>query len=48
MRDRRLSWSQLVRRVFSVDALQCNRCGGRMRILSAIDQPEVIRDILDC
>ena len=48
LRDRRLSWSQLLRRVFSVDALQCDRCGGRMRILAAIDQPEVIRDILDC
>jgi hypothetical protein len=48
LRDRRLSWSQLLRRVFSVDVLQCDRCGGRMRIVAAIDQPEVIRAILEC
>jgi hypothetical protein len=48
LRERRLPWSELLRRVFSVDALQCDRCGGRMRILAAIDQPEVIRAILEC
>ena len=47
LRDRRLSWSQLLRRVFAIDALECD-CGGRMRILAAIDQPEVIRAILSC
>jgi hypothetical protein len=47
-RERRLPWSELLRRVFAVDALQCDRCGGRMRILAAIDQPEVIRGILGC
>jgi len=30
------------------DAFRCDRCGGRMRILAAIGQPEVIRAILDC
>ncbi len=33
-RERRLPWSELLRRVFAVDALQCDRCGGRMRILA--------------
>jgi hypothetical protein len=47
-RERRLPWSELLRRVFAVDALQCDRCGGRMRILAAIDQPEVIPGILKC
>jgi hypothetical protein len=47
-RERRLPWSELLGRVFAVDALQCDHCGGRMRILSAIDQPEAIRGILDC
>ena len=47
-RERRLPWSELLRRVFAVDALQCDRCGGRMRILAAIDQPRVIRGILEC
>ena len=48
LRERRLPWSELLRRVFAIDAFRCDRCGGRMRILAAIDQPEVIRAILDC
>jgi hypothetical protein len=47
LRPRRLSWAQLLKRVFAVDAFQCD-CGGRMRILAAIDQPEIARAILDC
>jgi hypothetical protein len=47
LRPRRLTWAQLLRRVFAIDAFQCE-CGGRMRILAAIDQPEVARAILDC
>jgi hypothetical protein len=48
LRERRLPWSELLRRVFAIDAFRCDRCGGRMRILAAIDQPEVIHAILDC
>ena len=47
LRPRMLSWAQRLRRVFAVDVFQCD-CGGRMRILAAIDQPEVARAILDC
>ena len=35
-----------MRRVFAVDALGCPRWRGPMRILAAIDQPEVIARIL--
>jgi hypothetical protein len=31
-----------------VDVLECNRCGGRMRILAAINRPEAIKAILEC
>jgi hypothetical protein len=37
----------MIRRVFAVDVLECPRCGGRMRILAAIQTPEAIRAILD-
>jgi len=30
-RHRRLSWSKLLARVFSVDVLRCDRCGSRMQ-----------------
>jgi len=35
-------------RVFDLDVLECGRCGGHMRILSAILSPETARKILDC
>ena len=35
-------------RVFAIDVLQSDRCGGRMRILAAIHSSEVIRGILEC
>ena len=45
---RRVAWADLLQRVFEVDALRCPACGGRMRILSAITEPDVARRILDC
>ncbi len=35
-----------MRRVFRVDVLECPRCHGRMQILAALDQPDVLRRIL--
>jgi hypothetical protein len=46
--SRRLSWAELMRRVFETDVLECPRCGGRMRIVATITQPEVIRAMLEC
>ncbi len=45
---RRTAWADLLKRVFEVDALVCPECGGRMRILAAITDPDVARRILDC
>jgi len=45
---RNYSWSQLMARIFAVDVLECPRCGGRMRILAAIEDPSLARKILDC
>ena len=47
-RPKRYAWSELLKRVFAVDALKCDLCGGRMRILCAVNPPEAIRKILDC
>jgi hypothetical protein len=47
-RPRRLSWADLLKRVFAADALACPRCGGRLRPLAAIQDPEAVRAILDC
>jgi hypothetical protein len=48
LRERRLSWADLIRRVFSSEVLSCPRCSGRCRVIATITQPEVIRAILKC
>jgi hypothetical protein len=47
-RRRNYPWALLMRRVFDLDVLQCDSCGGRMRILAAIERPDAIRKILGC
>ena len=42
LRERRLSWSQLMQRVFAKDVLECGRCGGRRRLIAVITDPAVI------
>jgi hypothetical protein len=46
--SRNYSWAQLMLRVFELDVLSCPRCGGRMRILCAINSPTAIQKILSC
>ena len=46
-RPRNYSRAQLMRRVFAIDVLECPGCGGRLRILAAIQSPEAIHKILD-
>ena len=45
---RYLSWAELLRRVFALDALRCPRCSSRMKILAQIHPPDTTRAILDC
>ena len=46
-RPRNYAWAELLKRVFSIDVLECPRCGSRMRILASIHSSEAIRKILD-
>jgi len=48
IRKRRLQWAELLRRVFAIDVLKCDKCGGNRTIVSAITEPDVIRAILSC
>jgi hypothetical protein len=41
-----LSWAALIRAVFEVNPLVCPRCGGTMKIISFIQEEDVIRSIL--
>ncbi len=40
------SWSELMRRVFSIDVLRCTSCGGRRKLIAFISDPPVIHRIL--
>jgi hypothetical protein len=40
-------WAELLRRVFSVDALLCPRCGGPMMVLAFLTDLDVVTKILD-
>ena len=46
--SRNYTWSELMKRVWELDVLECPRCFGRMRILAAIHPPDATRRILEC
>ena len=47
-RRHRLSWAELLKRVFGIEALRCPHCGSRMRVLATIVDPDVAKRILAC
>jgi hypothetical protein len=47
-RKRRLSWAELMKRVFQEDVLRCKKCGGRAAVTSAIARPKGVEAILVC
>ena len=40
-------WADLVRRVFKIDILQCNTCGGRCKVLAVLTDPFVVAKFLE-
>ena len=42
----RVDWATLLRRSLSVDALECSKCHGRLRVVAVITDREPIRRIL--
>jgi hypothetical protein len=46
-RKRNYTWAQLMARTFALDVLECPRCQGRMKIVTAIESPEIAGKILD-
>jgi hypothetical protein len=43
----RKSWARLIQKIYEVDPLVCPKCQGTMRIISSIEDPSVIRAILE-
>lgn len=42
-----LSWAQRLKRVFNIDITQCPLCGGTMRVIADITDPDIIQKILN-
>ena len=43
----RKNWARLIQKIYEVDPLTCPKCQGRMRIISFIEDGEVIKKILN-
>jgi hypothetical protein len=41
-----IPWAELLRRVFAIDVLECDRCHGRRRVIAFIKDPETVLAIL--
>jgi len=41
-RSRRIGWARLLARVFAVEVTVCRKCGGRMRVLDVVTDPDDI------
>jgi hypothetical protein len=42
----RISWARLLKRVFGIDVETCHLCAGKMKIIASIEDPAVIKKIL--
>ena len=42
-----MTWAQRLKRVFNIDIEICRECGGAVKVIAYIEDPVVIRTILD-
>jgi len=42
-----MTWAQRLKRVFNIDIEICSECGGAMKVIACIEDPVVIKQILD-
>jgi hypothetical protein len=41
-----LTWARCLKRVFGIEIEQCARCGGRLKVIASIEEPELIERII--
>jgi hypothetical protein len=41
-----MNWARRLKRVFGIQIEGCARCGGRLKIIASIEEPQVIAKIL--
>jgi hypothetical protein len=42
-----MTWAQRLKRVFNIDIETCEKCQGPVRIIACVEDPVVIKQILD-
>jgi hypothetical protein len=42
-----MTWAQRLKRVFNIDIETCSECGGAMKVIACIEDPVVIKQVLD-
>jgi hypothetical protein len=42
----RKNWARLIRKIYEVDPLVCQKCKGQMRIIAFIEEQEIVKKIL--
>ncbi len=42
-----MTWARRLKRVFGMDIEVCLECGGKLKVISSIEEPEVIEKILN-
>ena len=45
-KEYRKNWARLIQKIYEVDPLICPKCSGKMKIISVIDDEEIIKKIL--
>lgn len=43
----KVTWARLIRKVYESEPLECPKCKGPMRVIAPIDDPPVVRRILE-
>jgi hypothetical protein len=46
-KHKEMTWARRLKRVFNIDITLCSRCSGAVRIIACIEDPVVIRKILE-
>jgi len=41
-----MTWAKRLKRVFGIEIDRCGRCAGQLKIISSIEQPDIIAKIL--
>ena len=41
-----MTWAQRLKRVFAIEIEKCEKCGGPVRVIASIEDPDVIEKIL--